>query len=97
MERLNNDLEHARENAKGLAVLFIDLDDFKIINDRLGHDEQCNIGACVGLALFPEDADEMHEILSKADSAMYEAKRAGKSSWRRYVEGLSGNVERKRA
>lgn len=34
---LNNMIEDARRNRKKLAVLFIDLDDFKKVNDRLGH------------------------------------------------------------
>lgn len=34
---LNNMIEDARRSQKKLAVLFIDLDDFKKVNDRLGH------------------------------------------------------------
>lgn len=36
-ERLTRAIPHAQRNGKKLAVLFLDLDDFKIINDTLGH------------------------------------------------------------
>ncbi|MDH5786000.1 MAG: ABC transporter substrate-binding protein, partial [Chromatiales bacterium] len=37
-ERLDNALQRSRRHAHGLAVLFIDLDGFKLINDSFGHD-----------------------------------------------------------
>ncbi|MFO7529485.1 MAG: EAL domain-containing protein [Marinobacter sp.] len=36
-DRLAHDVEQANRTEKGLAVLFIDLDEFKPINDSLGH------------------------------------------------------------
>jgi diguanylate cyclase (GGDEF)-like protein/PAS domain S-box-containing protein len=38
MERLNQLLAIAARDPRGIAVLFLDLDGFKAINDRLGHD-----------------------------------------------------------
>lgn len=38
MERLNQLLTIAAREPRGIAVLFLDLDGFKAINDRLGHD-----------------------------------------------------------
>jgi len=42
------------------------------------------IGASVGIALYPEDATEPQALLSRADNAMYGAKRAGKGQVRAY-------------
>ncbi|WP_404332956.1 EAL domain-containing protein [Mesobacillus maritimus] len=37
-QKLESELERAKENDSRLAVMFIDLDQFKFINDTLGHD-----------------------------------------------------------
>jgi diguanylate cyclase (GGDEF)-like protein/PAS domain S-box-containing protein len=36
-DRLSLELAHARRNREGLALLYLDLDEFKAVNDELGH------------------------------------------------------------
>ena len=38
VERMTQEMAHARRNGKQLAVLYIDLDRFKKVNDNLGHE-----------------------------------------------------------
>ncbi len=140
--------EASKANAEG-ALLYLDLDDFKHINDGLGHqygdvllkaiahglqriagientcyrmggdefviivpeesypqlddilaaiaeifekpwflkdaDYYCTMS--MGLACFPSDGNSVHDLIKKADIAMYEAKRSGKNRYARYAAG----------
>jgi len=40
-----------------------------------------NIGASIGIFCYPSDGESIHSILSEADKAMYEAKKAGKGRY----------------
>jgi diguanylate cyclase (GGDEF)-like protein len=45
------------------------------------------VGATVGLAFCPQDSTDAALLLQQADQAMYQAKRAGKNTCRRFTDG----------
>lgn len=55
-----------------------------------------HISACVGFAVFPQDASCSRELLSRANIAMYEAKKVGGSAILRFNTAMAGQY-RKRA
>lgn len=142
LDRLKHEVKRTERNDLKLALMFIDLDGFKEVNDNLGHasgdellrqaaqrihacvrdvdtvarlggdeftvifadvnktsrveilaqlivDElvkpfslfgtEAQISASIGIALYPQDAQEPEDLLKCADQAMYVAKSAGRN------------------
>ena len=77
IDRLEHSLGRRRRHARGTAVLFVDLDDFKTVNDALGHVEADAVLAMVAERLLasirPEDTagrlggDEFAILLDDVD------------------------------
>ena len=59
-ERLNHALAHCQRNSSSLALLYIDLDDFKKVNDSLGH--------AAGDTLLQTVSQRMQAVLRQADT-----------------------------
>jgi len=142
LDRLFQAVKKAQRSRRKLALMFLDLDHFKDINDTLGHDvgdsllkqttqrlqtcirgsdtlarqggdeftiimgeldevgsidrvahgilqsmaapfqlgnERCYVSFSIGIALYPDDAGDLDDLLKKADQAMYAAKRQGRN------------------
>jgi diguanylate cyclase (GGDEF)-like protein/PAS domain S-box-containing protein len=154
-DRLTIALAHAKRQQKPLAVMFLDLDRFKLVNDTLGHslgdellravasrlrsvlregdtiarmggDEftvllgdlrtaddaaktaqklldtvvqpvrieghELYVTTSIGIALYPNDGDTAEALLKNADTAMYRAKDAGRSSYRLCTRAMNSRA-----
>jgi diguanylate cyclase (GGDEF)-like protein/hemerythrin-like metal-binding protein len=154
LDRAGRALSDAKRNARSCALLLVDLDNFKNVNDtrghaagdavlkaigdrlmrcarstdlvgRLGGDEfvivlpslvqrdetalvasrviraasepvkaaggMCQVGASVGIAVYPQDGPDLDMLVSHADAAMYRAKALGKNRYA-YAEASREDV-----
>ena len=158
LERLNQAIGRAERNGTLIAVLFLDLDRFKGINDTLGHhigdllltevatrlldtvrtaDTVARLGGdefailvedladsntvvllarrllnsfatpfvldgttvatstSVGIALYPENGEDIERLLKSADSALYRAKQTGRNDYQFFSEELHERAVRR--
>jgi diguanylate cyclase (GGDEF)-like protein/PAS domain S-box-containing protein len=57
--------------------LLFHLNDAKLVTNNRTH----KISASIGIALFPEHGNNVHDLLAAADLAMYQAKETGRGAW----------------
>jgi diguanylate cyclase (GGDEF)-like protein len=147
-DRLAQSITLAQRHGKRVALMYLDFDNFKDINDSLGHsvgdlllqsaakrlrgcvrqsdtvsrqggdefivllseieaandaalaaaklvkvmaephligEHRLNVTMSVGIVVYPDDGDDADAILTKADLAMYHAKRHGRNNYQRFA------------
>ncbi|MGR9087898.1 MAG: EAL domain-containing protein [Gammaproteobacteria bacterium] len=156
LNRLQREIKKSRREKRKLALMFLDLDHFKDVNDTLGHDmgdrllkeasqrlsvciretdtlarlggdeftiilgeldelgsidrvaqtilqsmtapfllkgERCYVSISIGIALYPDDTDNIEELLKKADQAMYAAKYQGRNRFCYFAPAMQEEAE----
>lgn len=146
-DRLHQAILHAKRYGQLFAILFLDLDGFKFVNDKLGHgtgdcllqtaakrlkgcvrqsdtvarwggdeftiilnrisheqdainvaqkildavsqpfvvdEQELFVTTSIGISIYPADGTDVEDLVKKADTAMYRAKKDGKNSFRCY-------------
>jgi len=152
LDRLESAIATARRRDTRIGVMFIDLDNFKRINDTLGHTagdqvlqlvarrlqsavrdsdtvsrhggeeflvllpeisqaadaaviarkllaalaapakvgaNRLQLSASIGITIYPEDGEDAETLISRADAAMYRAKRSGPGRYEFYADKMS--------
>ncbi len=85
------DLAHAGE-ADACAQRVIDaFDEPMLIDDR----QEIVITPSIGISLYPDHAQVPTDLLKHADTAMYQAKAAGRHTFMRYTESMDSNSRRR--
>lgn len=60
--------------------------------DKEGH--PMLVSASIGISLYPQDGDNFNDLILRADSAMYLAKKQGKRRWVNYIKGMESHLKR---
>ena len=85
------DLVHAGE-ADACAQRVIDaFDEPLLIDDR----QEIAITPSIGISLYPDHAQVPTDLLKHADTAMYQAKAAGRRTFLRYTDSMDSNTRRR--
>jgi len=155
-ELIERAIANARRKSSRVALLFVDIDQFKSVNDTLGHiagdellrevaqrltrvvrasdivsrqggdefllaltdigevdainvaaahilermvepyvlnETQISSSCSIGIAVFPDDAEDFDALLRLADIGMYEAKESGRNTFRFYDSAMNSQVE----
>ena len=68
-----------------------------VINREIAYEgHSFHVGASIGVALAPEHGGDPRGLLRCADVAMYEAKAAGRNTWRFYLEAMDSHLAEKK-
>ncbi len=90
----------ARLGGDEFAILVPDISDevLRVLADRITRSialvrfqfegQSLRLTSSVGIAVFPDHADNAEDLIARADTAMYQAKESGKNAWRVYRSDL---------
>ena len=104
--RSNDDLLCRMGGCHFTAVLksAVDEESIKIVANRILAElgkpfiisrQEINIGASIGVSIYPQDGTDVANIIRMADTAMYKAKELGRNNCQFYsVENDAANLER---
>ena len=53
------------------------------------------MSASIGISIYPDNATDIDTLIQQADAAMYQAKRAGRSTWRFFSADINGLAEQR--
>ncbi len=56
---------------------------------------ELHIGASIGISVIPDDGEDPEEILRYADTAMYQAKQAGRNCFKYYTQSMNEEAQRR--
>ncbi|MBM3357281.1 MAG: EAL domain-containing protein [Betaproteobacteria bacterium] len=85
------------------AILVPDISDdmLRVLSERITHSiaqvrfqfegQSLRLTSSLGVAVFPDHAEGAEDLISRADTAMYQAKEAGKNAWRIYRSDLDAS------
>lgn len=62
---------------------------------RLDDRHEIAISPSIGISLFPDNAQVPTDLLKHADTAMYQAKAAGRRTYLRYVDSMDSDIRRR--
>ncbi len=54
-----------------------------------------HVGASIGVSVIPDDGEDPEEILRYADTAMYQAKQAGRNCFKYYTQSMNEEAQRR--
>jgi diguanylate cyclase (GGDEF)-like protein/PAS domain S-box-containing protein len=55
--------------------------------------QSLRLTSSLGIAVFPDHADNAEDLIARADTAMYQAKESGKNAWRIYRSDLDSSLQ----
>ncbi|MCP4394776.1 MAG: EAL domain-containing protein [Alphaproteobacteria bacterium] len=80
------------ENAEQVSAVAMDIIG-KIWRTTTIHDNDVNVGSCIGISMFPKDSEHVEKLVNYADMAMCRAVETTKNSYHFYSHEMSSDNE----